>query len=99
MCDADYGAGRNFMPRMRPRPGELDEHGDAARAVAHQGLRHGAEGAGGQLRRRAQAGRDRLDAAVHATEAVVVAVMPGRVRLEQVGEGGDVAVRERLEET
>jgi hypothetical protein len=36
---------------------------------------------------------------VHATEAVVVAVMPGRVRLEQVAERGDVAVRERLEET
>ena len=40
---------------------------------------------------------DRVDPLVHAAEAVGVAVVPGRVGLEELGERGEVALREAVE--
>jgi hypothetical protein len=57
-------------------------------AVGHERLRHRAQGAGGELGGLGQVGGNRVAAAVQADQAVVVAVVPGRVGVQQPAERG-----------
>ena len=77
---------------------EPHEHGHTALAVGHDRLRHRAQRARGELGGLAEVGHYRVAAAVDAAQAVLVAVMPGRVGVQQIAERGEVGVRERLEE-
>ena len=52
----------------------------------------------GELGGLGQVGDDRVAAAVDAAQAVLVAVVPGRVGVQQIAERGEVGVRERLED-
>src|SRR4051794_13543615 len=75
---------------VRPRAADPREHGDAALPVGHHGLGNGAQRARGQPARFGDEPDDPLAALVDAAEAVVVAVVPGRVAVEHLGEPGEV---------
>ena len=83
---------------VRTGAADLNERADAACAVGHEGPRYRAQGAGGELRGLGQVRGDAVAAPVTATEPVVVAVVPGRVLMEQRGERGEVAAGEGAED-
>src|ERR1022692_173036 len=83
---------------VRAGAADLNEHANAARAVGHEGPRYRAQGARGQLGGLGQVRGDPVAAPVAATEPVVVAVIPGRVLVEQRAERREVTAGEGVED-